>query len=125
MVDPLLTTSILSEIPEEWKERFIIKRIDEEDITITIEERNNILESLNKGTRFVQIGKYTLMLNAIKSIDPLFEPDNIPPRPKEQIETKFGDDGIETKLLNQDKINLWDKLYLPKVNARLELPKEE
>ena len=65
-----------------WEERFIIKRIDEKDIEITIQERNGILASLSAGDRFVQIGKYTLMLNGIKSIDPKYGNDNIPPKPK-------------------------------------------
>jgi len=84
-------------IPSEWEERFLIKRIDEKDIIISLEERNSILDNLRKGIRFVQIGKYTLMLNSIKSIDPFYEPDNIPPKP-----------GVyETK----EKLELWEKLF--------------
>ena len=43
-------------LPEEWQEKFLIKRIDEENIEITLAQRNEILESLSKGDRFIQIG---------------------------------------------------------------------
>jgi len=49
--------------------------------------RDEILKALNDGARFIQIGKYTLMLNSIKSIDPLWGEENIPPRP--QIRSSF------------------------------------
>jgi len=73
--------SLLTNIPAKWQERFLIKRIGEDDIEITLEQRDAILQALNAGTRFVQIKKYTIMLNSIKSIDPLWGDDNIPPRP--------------------------------------------
>lgn len=71
----------LGNIPAKWKEKFVLKRIDEEDIVLSLEERNGILQSLNKGDRFVQIRKHTLMLNSIKSIDPYWGERNVPPRP--------------------------------------------
>lgn len=98
-------------IPSEWQEHFLIKRIDEEDIKITLEERNAIIKALNDGTRFVQIGKYTLMLNSIKSIDPVYEPYNIPKRPREDWQYITENGEMDRKLVNKDQIDLWDKLY--------------
>mgnify|MGYP001567345963 CR=1 FL=1 len=69
-------------VPEKWREHFYLKRIDEEDLVITLEERNGILLALERGDRFVQIRKYTIMLNAMKSIDPCWGEKNIPPRPE-------------------------------------------
>lgn len=110
-------TSALS-IPPEWRERFFIKRIDEEDILITLEQRNAILKALNEGTRFIQVGKFTLMLNSIKSIDPVYPPDNIPPRPKPEEELVDIKDGTAvTRVINQEKIDLWDSLYGSEVKA--------
>lgn len=80
MTDQKLST--FPSIPEKWQEKFVIKRIGEDDIEITLDQRDAILQSLNAGTRFVQIKKYTIMLNSIKSIDPLWGDHNVPPRPK-------------------------------------------
>lgn len=99
------------QIPEEWQEKFILKRIDEEDIELTLQQRDGILNALNKGDRFIQIGKYTLMLNAIKSIDPKWGDSNIPPKPKEEklIEIK---DGIAVEnVINQKEIDLWNSIF--------------
>jgi hypothetical protein len=85
----LKLSSSQNNIPEKWRERFYIKRIGENDIEISLEARDEILKALNAGTRFIQIGKYTLMLNSIKSIDPKWGNKNIPPRPEVRLET-FG-----------------------------------
>ena len=119
-------------IPPEWRERFLIKRIDEEDIEITLEERNRILQSLNAGIRFIQIGKYTLMLNSIKSIDPYYEPNNIPDRPElTKPEFNYAEEvdpnNPKNKVMNQKcwnpkqieeskkRIELWDRLFKDKI----------
>lgn len=49
---------------------FLLKRIGEVDLEISNEERMVILRALKANVRYVQIRDYTLMLNAIKSIDP-------------------------------------------------------
>lgn len=100
-------------IPLKWQEKFFIKRIEEEDILITLEQRNVILKALNDGVRFIQIGKYTLMLNSIKSIDPRYEPDNIPPEPdlKDVFERIKDGKAIMRTGVNQKEIELWNKLY--------------
>ena len=78
-------------------------------------ERDAILASLNQGQRFIQIRKYTLMLNAIKSIDPFYEPDNIPPRPKEQfVDIGIVENTVKQKLINGPELELWDKLFSQK-----------
>lgn len=99
-------------VPEKWQEHFLIKRIDEEPIEINLSERDVILKNLAQGQRYIQIGKYTLMLNSIKSIDPLYEPDNIPLCPKEKIEVvPVGNGEAKKKVLNQGEIDLWFKLF--------------
>jgi hypothetical protein len=99
-------------IPEEWQEHFLIKRIQEDSITITLQERDAILKALNEGQKFIQVGKFTLMLNAIKSIDPVYPPDNIPQRPKE-LEMHPGAimDRSQNPIMNQKEIDLWDKIF--------------
>lgn len=104
-----------TEIPEKFREKFLIKRIDEDDIEITLEQRDNILKALNAGTRFVQIGRYTIMLNAIKSIDPKWGKANIPPRPEERTRTleKAGSKPTVyiSETINKDEIDIWDALF--------------
>lgn len=99
-------------IPHQWRERFLIKRIDAEDIEIGEDQKDAILKLLADGQRFVVVGKYTLMLNGIRSIDPKYPPNNVPPRPKEEYETKVIDNSYAHQVVkNQDEIDLWDKLY--------------
>lgn len=105
-------------IPPEWRERFIIKRFDEKDIEITLMERNAILQALRKGTRFIQVGKFTLMLNSIRSIDPYYPPDNIPPKPALRFENVFDKEKniyiqTETKA-SREKVELWERLFSDK-----------
>ena len=96
-------------IPKEWGERFIIKRIDEDNIEISLAERDEILKALNRGDRFIQIGKYTLMINAIKSIDPKYGAENIPPKPTVVFELV---DGIAQQTEESKRlISLWSELY--------------
>lgn len=105
--DPILH----GKIPEKWQERFLIKRIDEQDIEISLPEQQAILRALNAGQRYVQVGKYTLMLNGIKSIDPKWGEQNIPPRPK--VRKEFNETGIGymEKVTNQDELDEWDRLF--------------
>ncbi len=119
MTDQRSLSSIRSElaIPEKWQEKFIIKRIGEEDIVITLKTRDAILASLQTGIRFVQVGKYTLMLNAIKSIDPMWGEKNIPPRPKlkEEWEDYFDEETQTLKVDkisdNQDELDEYDRVF--------------
>jgi len=104
-------------IPDEWKERFLIKRIKEDNIEISLEERNAILEELNRGRQFVQIGKYTLMLNSIKSIDPLWGADNIPPEPRPHKEGGYFDKEKQVFVKGEEteesikRRKLWHQLF--------------
>jgi len=115
MVGQTSPLSIPLNVPLEWRERFLIKRFDEKDVEITLNERNIILVALRKGTRFIQVGKLTLMLNSIKSIDPYYPPYNIPPKP----ELKFKNVFDEKKKLyvqveveeSRKKVELWEKFF--------------
>lgn len=98
-------------IPHQWRERFLIKRIDAEDIEIGEDQKDAILKLLADGQRFVVVGKYTLMLNGIRSIDPKYPPNNVPPRPEEKTTTEIVDGRAVQAITNQDELELWDKLY--------------
>lgn len=56
----------------DWSKNYILKRIDEEDRYISEAERHLILKAMTQGSRFVQIGLYTLMVNTIRSIEPRY-----------------------------------------------------
>ncbi len=94
-----------------YAERFVLKRIDEQDIEISLEQRNSILEKINSGARFIQIDKYTLMVNSIKSIDPKWGSKNIPPRPSEKCELIEG----RAVVVNSDELDEWDNLFSKKL----------
>ncbi len=96
-------------IPEELKERYLIKRIKEDDIEISLDQRDKILKMLESGVRFIQIDKYTLMLNSIKSIDPKWGSANIPPRPNTR--TELNKEIGKLYITNQRDLDLWDYLY--------------
>lgn len=119
MVDQKLELSHqtqIGKISAKWEERFLIKRIEEKDIEITLNERNEILKSLNAGDRFVQVKKYTLMLNGIKSIDPKWGEKNIPPRPFETL-SYINDTSKNTSIAtitNQKELDEWDSLFKDK-----------
>ena len=55
--------SLTSAIPSKWQPKYVLKRIDEEDITIGQKTRDNILGQLARGGKYIQIGEYTSMLN--------------------------------------------------------------
>lgn len=107
---PNQTSSTLA-IPPKWQPRYLLKRIGEEDIEIPLATRDAIVKALAAGLKYVQVGEYTIMLNAIKSIDPLWPPQNIPPRPKAtaDVEVKYGK--AFTSISNQAELDLWDRLF--------------
>jgi len=105
-------------IPERWQEKYLIKRIGEEDIEITLEERNAILQVLNEGQKFIQVGKYTLMLNGLKSIDPKWGANNIPDKPIPRTITTYTESkdprysALATDVVtNQEEIDEWNKYF--------------
>jgi hypothetical protein len=111
-----LSTEIRQQdLPEEFQSKFYIKRIDETDIEINLSQRNKILEALNAGQRFIQIGQYTLMLNSIKSIDPRYQPDNIPPEPyRYASHHEFDQENkvyYEVQGEEREEYVLWQKLF--------------
>lgn len=77
-----LSDQTRQQLPEKWQEKYALKRIDEEDLTITENERRAFLEAIKLNERYIQLGRYTIMINSIKSIEPFWGRDNIPPRPK-------------------------------------------
>lgn len=106
-------------IPEKWKEKFLIKRIDEDPVEISLAQRDAILAALERGERFIQVRKHTIMLNAIKGIDPLWGEENIPPRPEVQVEYTL-EDGVGKKyFLNQKELDEWDNLFARKEVKKL------
>lgn len=100
-------------IPPKWAPKYIIKRIGDEDIIIPQSTRDVIIQALQHDLKFVQVGEYTLMLNGIKSIDPFWGKDNIPPRPAEKISMKIieGTQTFSQQVENKDEIAEWEKLF--------------
>lgn len=72
-------------LPTKWQPRYVLKRIGEEDLSIGFAVRNQILGQLDRGGKYIQIGEYTIMLNAIKSIEPKWGVKNIPPPPNKML----------------------------------------
>lgn len=101
------------QLPKKWQPKFIIKRIGDEDIEISLQTRNAILQALAQNMRYVQVGQYTLMLNSIKSIDPYWGATNIPPRPKPKHGSFLGivDGNTTYEILNTKEMEEWDKHF--------------
>ena len=51
------------------------------------------------------------MVNSIQSIEPLFEGDNIPPKPKEVKKYEQTENYYTYTVENQEELDLWEKLY--------------
>lgn len=101
-----------SEIPAKWRPKYLLKRIGEEDITISLETRDEILKQLANGGRFVQIGEYTIMLNGMKSIDPYWGARNIPPCPASSFDYRVLPSGSMGQILtNKEEIGEWKKCF--------------
>lgn len=99
-------------IPAKWQKRYLIKRIgSDDDIEISEEQRNAIVALMNKGQHHVQLGEYTLMLSGIRSIDPKYPPNNVPPRPTEEYTTEIVAGVAMQAIKNQAEIDMWEKLY--------------
>lgn len=99
------------EIPPKWQPKYLIKRIGESDITITKDTRDGILRALTDGQKFIQVGEYTIMLNGIKSIDPLWGEKNIPPRPEPDRKMEVLGEVAHETVANQEEIDNWDRLF--------------
>lgn len=104
----------ISDIPDEWKPKYTIKRVNGEDIGIGWETRNRILEAMSSGARYVQIGEITLMVNSINSIDPVWGNNNHPPRPKPNTNVELDTKTNTAKYIingSDEKLVLWDRLF--------------
>lgn len=98
-----------SSIRPEWREKFILKRINADDLTITLEDRNALIGAMNDGGRFVQLGKYTIMVNTISAIEPYFPPFNVPKKPSfTALEIASGGDSYKEK---QKLIEEWEHTF--------------
>lgn len=102
-----------SSVPLEWQEKYLLKRIGESDIVLTLEQRDAIIKALLGNSRFIQVDKFTIMVNTIKSIDPMYGAKNIPDRPAEQFRIIPGThpSTIVKMVTNQAELDLWDKLF--------------
>lgn len=100
-------------LPPEWQEKYLLKRIGEPDIVLTLDQRDAILKALLGNSRFIQVDKYTIMVNTIKSIDPMLGAKNIPDRPVEQFRITEGStpNTITKTITNQAELDLWDKHF--------------
>lgn len=58
-------------ISKQFDQCYQINRVKQSSIYVSEDARNKVLDSLSSGKMFVQIGKYTVMLNTISSIEPL------------------------------------------------------
>lgn len=89
-----------------YEKKYLIKRFGGEPIEITAEQRAGIVRSLEAGIKHVTIGEYLLMLNGIQSIDPKYEPDNIPPRPRAKYTGAIEWAGDGTPSVRDENYNL-------------------
>lgn len=87
---------------------------------ISLETRNEILRQLARNGKYIQIGEYTIMLNSIKSIDPRWGANNIPPRPKPVRTEKLLDNGTYSVTENDDEANEWDQYFATKSIGQVE-----
>ena len=90
---------------------YYLKRIGEDDLVISWETRNEILKRLAGNAKYIQIGEYTIMLNAIKEMAPYWKPNNIPPRPKPVRAEKLLGNGAYSVTENDDDGKEWDKHF--------------
>lgn len=115
MADQLSESSLQTQhgrsVPAKWQERFLLKRIGEEDIDISLGERDAILQALSENARFIQLRKHTIMLNVIKGIDPKWGEANLPPRPREQTTEEINGGTMKVTITNQTEIDEWDALF--------------
>jgi hypothetical protein len=105
-------------MPSKWQPRYTLKRIKDEDIEISQQTRDEILRQLAGNGKYVQIGEYTIMLNAIKSIDPKWGKNNVPPKPKpiyEYTERPDKDNTVSSVVTNQGELDEWDKWFKDKL----------
>lgn len=106
------------DIPENFRPKYILKRIAGEDIEIDIETRDKILSAMSRSVRFVQIKEFTIMVNSINSIDPKWGNDNIPPKPKPIWREEFNQERgvyVVKGASNAEEINEWERCFGNKV----------
>src|SRR5262245_56113839 len=97
-----MSESRLRILPKKWQPKYYLKRIGEDDLVISWETRSEILNRLAGNVKYIQIGEFTIMLNAIKEMAPYWPPNNIPPRPKLTRTEKLLDTGTYSVTENDD-----------------------
>ena len=111
-----------------YEKKYLLRRIGLEPIEITAQQRDGIVKSLEAGLKFVTIGEHVITLNAIQGVDPRYEPDNIPPRPKPKYENAYMfsgknmspieyDENGDTRPAtpsNKDELDQWDAMFASK-----------
>lgn len=101
------------EMPDWLRPLFILKRIDEPELVLTLEQRNAIAEGYLRGDKAVIVGQHLIATFNIKSIDPMYGEDNIPPKPKAlpvfkiiNAKAQSEKDPRDLKLIEE-----WEKFY--------------
>jgi len=56
---------------KKYEQNYIVYRVKLNPIEVSEDTRDDILEALNANRSFIQIGKITVMLNSIASIEPM------------------------------------------------------
>ena len=108
-------SSMWDNVPEKWQERYLLKRIGDEDLKLTLQQYNGILKALTEGAKFVKVNKHIIMLNAIKSIDPMWGEDNIPPRPNHRT---LSAEGTDFKVyIDDSEGEEWDSYFKNKLEV--------
>lgn len=106
-----MSTPVIQALPEKWRPRYLLKRIGETDIELTLEEKTQIDSAISQDRSFISVQGNTLKVKMISAIVPKWK-GNIPPRPKEIVEFTGIENGVAIKtVLNQDEIDLWDELF--------------
>jgi len=105
----------IEDLPDKWKPRYVIKRVNGDDLVITWKTRNQILRAMAEGAKYVQVKEYTLMVNSINSIDPVWGDVNRPPKPEPKKVVWFDElrqTGVESATSESlEEIKLWEKLF--------------
>ena len=57
---------------DNFNQNYIIHRVKLDPIEVSSRGRDEVLKALSGGSRFVQLGEYTIMVNTITSIEPLY-----------------------------------------------------
>ena len=100
-------------MPDWLKPRYLLKRIDEPDIELSLEQRNGVANAMVRGDKVIFIGQSMIATFNIKSMDPIYGPDNIPPKPDVMRLVKF-ENGLAKEVESEGdlaRLKLWEEFY--------------